>query len=193
MTPAPSASTQNHKSKRKAQEPQSAANTPKNVSAATSSSHQSSSFHRTMSNKHLRPSTQEGYQRKQNHFKNWLQENHYAKCFTSSGVFTLKHITKDILHDFIDSRSLWKENQSKAHVGGGMKSKSVPEAYHAAIVDFYKQLKTDLPFNFDEEWKVFISGYKKTEAEYRQQGLIPAKGSDNLSFEGYCYKDVCLL
>ena len=72
-----------------------------------------------------------------------------------------------------------------------MKSKSVPEGYHAAIVDFYKKLKTNLPLEFDEEWKTFISGYKKQKAEDRRSGKITSKGSDVLSFDGY--KALCKL
>lgn len=101
-------------------------------------------FHEQMSKKHHSDSALRSYHRKQKKFKAWLVEKHPKQC-QSKGSFTLKNVSKDILHTFMSEVSVWKENESPKHKAGTIKGVSVPEGYHAAIANVYKQLKTKLP------------------------------------------------
>lgn len=150
------------------------------------------SFHDEISKNHLRASTQSSYGRKQEHFIEWLKESYPDQCTDQNGSLTLINIPKEALHAFICERSVWNVGESKTHVKGEMKSRSVPEGYHAAIVDVYKKLKTNLPIGYDEEWKKFVSGYKNRVQDNIRSGKMSSnKGSDSLTFDGYI--DLCKL
>jgi len=132
---------------------------------------------------YLEESTKQVYKYKENNFIQWLKDNHYGPICFENDTFHLECVTADMLYDYISDITV----HGKGEKIGKLKSQSVSECHHSALVNMYKSKKIDIPPEFEALWKKFNTGYKKKIAKMVQTGEISTEGSDRLTFGGYKY------
>ena len=123
--------------------------------------------------------TIDNYKRRGKKFFLWLKIDSPGCWDNNTDILPcLSRVTTEIMCKFISVQSIHAITRN-------MKSYLTPEGHHSMLVNLFSRLKSPFPESFEEEWNEFAKGYKNKIAENISAGLMPAAGTDRVTFEDY--------
>ncbi len=145
----------------------------------------------SMISNRIRERTAKGYRNKLAMLGRWLAANGQAVDDTSIPVLPLHpELTISFFGELVKPRvavhPVFGKPKPKLLKNGGHVSASTAGGFKSAIIWLYTERKQVIDTSLNKQMNLFISGYKKTVGDLKQDGTMSCfEGKRPLSFEGY--------